>query len=132
VLPQVDNGLIQYVGEVDQARKRELRCRARCLLAPITWPEPFGLFMVEAMACGTPVVALNWGAAPEVVRHGVTGYVVETVAEMAEVVKQVSEIDSNRCLRYVKENFGVSRLANDYLDAYQRILMAEENLTSAL
>jgi glycosyltransferase involved in cell wall biosynthesis len=130
VLPQVDNDLIQYVGEADQARKRELLCRARCLLASITWPEPFGLFMVEAMACGTPVVAFNRGAAPEVVCHGVTGYVVETVAEMAEAVQQIHQIDPNRCRRHVKENFGVSRLADDYLDAYQRILTAE-SLTPA-
>jgi glycosyltransferase involved in cell wall biosynthesis len=131
VLSQVDNDSIQYVGEADQARKRELLCRARCLLAPITWPEPFGLFMVEAMACGTPVVAFNRGAAPEVVRHGVTGYVVETVAEMAEAVQQVSEIDPVSCRRHVKENFGVSRLADDYLDAYQRILTVEKSLTPA-
>jgi glycosyltransferase involved in cell wall biosynthesis len=125
VLPQVDNDLIQYVGEADQARKRELLCGARCLLASITWPEPFGLFMVEAMACGTPVVAFNRGAAPEVVRHGVTGYVVETVAEMAEAVQQIHQIDPNICRRHVEENFNASRLASDYLAAYQRILTAE-------
>ncbi len=127
VLPQVDNDLIQYVGEADQARKRELLCGARCLLASITWPEPFGLFMVEAMACGTPVVAFNRGAAPEVVCHGITGYVVETVAEMAEAVQQVHQIDPNICRRHVEENFNVSRLANDYLATYQRILTAETN-----
>jgi glycosyltransferase involved in cell wall biosynthesis len=125
VLPQVDNDLIQYVGEVDQARKRELLCRARCLLASITWPEPFGLFMVEAMACGTPVVAFNRGAAPEVVRHGITGYVVETVAEMAEAVQKVPQISPSSCRRHVEENFSMSRLADDYLAAYQRILEAE-------
>jgi glycosyltransferase involved in cell wall biosynthesis len=125
VLPQVDNDLIQYVGEADQTRKRELLCGAECLLAPITWPEPFGLFMVEAMACGTPVVAFNRGAAHEVVRHGVTGYVVETVAEMAEAAQQVHQIDPNRCRRHVEENFDVSRMADDYLAAYQGILMAE-------
>jgi glycosyltransferase involved in cell wall biosynthesis len=125
VLPQVDNDLIQYVGEVDQARKRELLCGARCLLASINWPEPFGLFMVEAMACGTPVVAFNRGSAPEVVRHGVTGYVVETVAEMAEAVQKVHQINPSSCRRHVEESFSVSRLADDYLAAYQRILAAE-------
>jgi glycosyltransferase involved in cell wall biosynthesis len=104
VPPQVDNDLIQYVGEADQTRKRELLCGARCLLASINWPEPFGLFTVEGMACGTPVVAFNRGAAPEVVRHGVTGYVVETVAEMAEAAQQVSELDPNNCRRHVAES----------------------------
>jgi glycosyltransferase involved in cell wall biosynthesis len=125
VLPQVDNDLIQYVGEADQVRKRELLCGARCLLASITWPEPFGLFMVEAMACGTPVVAFNRGSAPEVVRHGITGYVVETVAEMAGAVQRVHQIEPNICRRHVEENFNISRLADDYLAAYQRILAAE-------
>jgi glycosyltransferase involved in cell wall biosynthesis len=127
VLPQVDNDLIQYVGEADQARKRELLCGARCLLASIAWPEPFGLFMVEAMACGTPVVAFNRGAVPEVVRHGITGYVVETAAEMAEAVQQVHQIDPNSCRRHVEENFNVSRLASDYLTAYQRILTVNQS-----
>ena len=69
VLPKVDGDQIQYVGEVDFHRKRELLSKAYCLLAPITWPEPFGLFMVESMACGTPVLAFNRGAAPEVIKH---------------------------------------------------------------
>ena len=89
VLPHVDGDMIRYVGEAGYHYKRELVAGAHCLLASVTWPEPFGLFMVEAMACGAPVVAFNRGATPEVVLHGVTGYVVETMDEMVEAVRQV-------------------------------------------
>ena len=125
VVPHVDGDGVQYLGEADYQRKRELLVRARCLLAPITWDEPFGLYMVEAMACGTPVVVFDRGSAPEVVRHGVTGYVVNTVAEMAEAVRQVPQIDPKNCRDHVVRNFDVPRMVDDYLSAYQRVLEAE-------
>ncbi len=122
VLPNVDGDMILYAGEVDYYRKRELMLQARCLLAPICWDEPFGLFMVEAMACGTPVVAFNRGAAPEVVKHGETGFIVTTLDEMAEAVAEVDRIDPRRCREHVQQSFGVSRMGDDYLAAYDRIL----------
>jgi len=122
VMPGVDGDQIQYVGEADYYRKRELLAQAYCLLAPITWPEPFGLFFIEAMACGTPVVVFNRGSAPEVVRHGETGFVVDTVDEMAEAVDRVYQIDRRHCREYVERNFNAPRMADDYLQAYQRIL----------
>ncbi len=124
VLPQIDGDQIQYVGEADQERKRDLMTRARCLLAPICWPEPFGLFMIEAMACGTPVVAFNRGAAPEIVRNGETGYVVDTIGEMLDAVNKVHDIDAQRCREHVELNFNVPRLADDYLAAYQCVMTA--------
>jgi glycosyltransferase involved in cell wall biosynthesis len=105
VLPHVDGSLIQYVGEADYSSKRQLLSRACCLLAPITWPEPFGLFMVEAMACGTPVVVFNRGSAPEVVRHGVTGFVVDTLEEMVEAASQVKRLDPRACRQHVEHYF---------------------------
>lgn len=126
VLPHVDGDMIQYVGEADYQRKRELFAEARCLLAPITWPEPFGLFMVEAMACGTPVVAFSRGAAPEVVHHGVTGYVVETLDQMADAVQRVHTIDPRHCREHVERHFDVPRMVDDYLAAYERILASED------
>ena len=124
VLPQIDGDQIQYIGEANQEQKRELLTRTRCLLAPICWPEPFGLFMIEAMACGTPVVAFNRGAAPEVVRNGETGYVVDTIGEMIDAVNKVHDIDAQRCREHVKRNFSVPRLADDYLAAYQSVMIA--------
>jgi len=125
VMPEVDGDQIQYVGEADYHRKRELLSQAYCLIAPITWPEPFGLFFVEAMACGTPVVTFNRGSAPEVVSHGETGFVVETLDEMADAVDQVYEINRRRCREYVEERFDVPRMVDDYLRAYELVLSKE-------
>jgi glycosyltransferase involved in cell wall biosynthesis len=85
--------------------------------------------MVEAMACGTPVVALKRGSAPEVVCHGVTGFVVNTLEEMMDAIGQVNHIDPKRCREYVERRFDVPRMADDYLLAYQRILEAEGKLS---
>jgi glycosyltransferase involved in cell wall biosynthesis len=127
VLPLVDGSLVHYVGEADYHAKRELLSRASCLLAPITWPEPFGLFMAEAMACGTPVVVFNRGAAPEVVRHGVTGFVVDTLDEMVQATRRVGLLDQLACRRHVEHRFSVKRMTDDYLGAYRRIRAAASN-----
>ena len=126
VLPEVDGELIEYVGEADQRRKRQLLSEAYCLLAPIDWPEPFGLFMVEAMASGTPVIAFNRGSVPEVVVDGETGYVVDTPEQMAAAVQQVDHIDRSRCRQHVVEKFDAPRMVDDYMAAYQRIMSASE------
>ena len=122
ILPEVDGDRIQYVGEADYERKRELLPRAHCLLAPITWEEPFGLFLVEAMACGTPVVVFDRGAAPEVVKHDETGFVVHTLDEMVAAVDRADRIDPKRCRQHVERHFDVPRLVDDYVAAYQRVL----------
>ena len=125
VLPHVDGHQIQYVGEVEHAQKWQLLSQAGCLLAPLCWPEPFGLVMVEAMACGTPVIALNRGSVPEVVAHGKTGFVVNTVEEMVEAVRQVHRIDPYRCREHVEQNFNVTQMVDSYLAAYDHILQTE-------
>ncbi len=122
VLPKIDGRQVQYVGEADYHQKRELMSQARCLLAPITWEEPFGLFMIEAMACGTPVVAFARGAAPELVVDGVTGFVVDTFQEMVDAVGKVHMIDPVRCREHVEARFGVRRMVSQYLEAYERVL----------
>jgi glycosyltransferase involved in cell wall biosynthesis len=122
VLPQVDGDQIQYVGEADSHLKRELLAQAYCLLAPITWAEPFGLFMAEAMACGTPVIALGRGAAPEVVKHGETGLIVHSLEEMAEAVSRVHTIDPHRCREHVERHFDVPIMTDRYLATYEFVL----------
>ena len=122
VLPKIDGHQVQYVGEADYNLKRELMSQAHCLLAPITWEEPFGLFMIEAMACGTPVVAFARGAAPELVVDGVTGFVVDTFQEMVNAVGKVHMIDPVRCREHVESRFGVRRMVNRYVEAYERIV----------
>ena len=125
IMPQVDGDIVQYFGEADAEQKRELFANALCLLMPITWPEPFGLVMVEAMACGTPVIALDKGAAPEIVLYGETGFIAENVEQMLEAVGKVNRIDRSRCREHVERNFDVPRMADDYLRAYEWILEAE-------
>jgi glycosyltransferase involved in cell wall biosynthesis len=122
ILPKVDGDQIKYVGEADFDRKIELMTGAYCLLAPITWPEPFGLFMIEAMACGTPVVVLNQGSAREVVRHGQTGFIVNNLIEMTEAVEKIQGIDRAACRKHVEQRFDAPRMASDYLKAYEHVL----------
>lgn len=124
VMPHVDGRRITYAGEADVGRKTELLRAAHCLLAPITWNEPFGLFLVEAMACGTPVVAFCRGAVPEVLEHGVTGYVVDDLESMCAAVELASHIDPAACRKRAEERFDVSIMVDGYEAAYRRILAA--------
>jgi glycosyltransferase involved in cell wall biosynthesis len=122
VYPRVDGDLIKYVGEVGFNKKVELMMGAYCLLAPITWPEPFGLFMIEAMACGTPVIALNHGSVPEVVKDGESGFVVNSLVEMVEAVPRARNINSKSCREWVEQHFDAPRMANEYLKAYDLVI----------
>lgn len=122
VQPYVDGDQVRFLGEADHCHKRKLMAEACCLVAPITWDEPFGLFLVEAMACGTPVVVFNRGSAAEVVKDGETGYVVNTVEEMAEAVEKIDQIDKKRCREHVECHFDVPRMVSDYVAAYERII----------
>jgi glycosyltransferase involved in cell wall biosynthesis len=125
VWPLLDNEQIIYVGEADAQQKRELLCNASCLLAPIIWPEPFGLFMVEAQACGTPVIAFRHGAAPEVVCHERSGFIVADVDEMVDTVSRIEAISPYECRMFVEEKFNVERMVDDYVQAYESVLAAE-------
>jgi glycosyltransferase involved in cell wall biosynthesis len=119
VKPCVDGVNVTYVGEVSGAPKQDLFARARTLLMPIRWSEPFGLVMVEAMACGTPVIAFPEGAAPEIVADGETGLLVADEHEMAAAIGRVGELDAARCREHVRERFDVSAVAASYESAYR-------------
>jgi len=121
VRDQIDGDQIIFFGEADAQQKRELYKQAKCLLMPLCWEEPFGLVMPEAMACGTPVVALRRGSAAEIVADGETGFVVDTVDEMVEAVRDVSRIDPYRCREHVQANFGPEAMAQAYVDIYEEL-----------
>jgi glycosyltransferase involved in cell wall biosynthesis len=120
VEPHVDGDRIRYIGEVGE-EKRDLYAGARALLMPIRWPEPFGLVMTEAMACGTPVIAFPEGSAPELVLDGETGFVVEDEHEMADAVGRLDEIDLARCRSSAEERFDVAPVAGAYECAYELV-----------
>jgi glycosyltransferase involved in cell wall biosynthesis len=116
---------VEFVGEVGGASKDAFLGDALALLFPIEWEEPFGLVMIESMACGTPVVAFRRGSVPEVVTHGVTGFVVDDVPGAVEAVRATATLDRRACRRAFAERFGVARMASDYLGVYRRLVVGE-------
>jgi glycosyltransferase involved in cell wall biosynthesis len=120
VEPHVDGEQIKYVGEVGE-EKGDLYAGASALLMPIRWPEPFGLVMTEAMACGTPVIAFPEGSAPEIVLDGETGFVVDDEHEMAAAVGSLDEIEPARCRESARERFDVTTVAEEYERAYETV-----------
>jgi glycosyltransferase involved in cell wall biosynthesis len=118
IRPLLDHPSVEYVGEVSDAEKWELLADALCLLFPIDWPEPFGLALIEALACGTPVVARPGGAVADIVRDGEVGFLADTVEELVAAVKRVDLLDRRRCRRYVEENFSVQVMADRYEAVY--------------
>ncbi|MFF5212370.1 glycosyltransferase family 4 protein [Streptosporangium sp. NPDC000396] len=121
IRPRLGPG-VEYVGEADATRKRELLSAARCLVFPILWEEPFGMVMIEAMACGTPVVALDRGAVPEVVVDGVTGFVRHHPDELPEAVEAVGTIDPYACRAHVARHFDVEVMTERYERVYRQVI----------
>jgi glycosyltransferase involved in cell wall biosynthesis len=122
--PQVDGQLVQLVGEVDDAKKQPFLADAAALLFPIDWPEPFGLVMIEAMACGTPVIAYRSGSVPEVVEHGVTGFVVENEEQAIKAVGELGRLDRRRVRARFEERFSAKRMAREYEGKYREMIAA--------
>ncbi len=121
VEPLLGDG-IEYVGEIGHDDKVRLLGAATALVNPIRWPEPFGLVMIEALACGTPVLAFDQGSAPEIVEDGVTGFVSRTVEEMASDVTRVAELDRRACRRAAETRFSTERMVRDHLAVYERLV----------
>lgn len=120
IKPYLDEN-IQYVGFVPYRELQEYYRNAKATLMPVKWEEPFGLVMTESMACGTPVLAFRRGSVPEIVVDGKTGFIVNTVDEMAEAVKKIDQIDRRACREHVEKNFCIERMVEGYEDAFLKI-----------
>jgi glycosyltransferase involved in cell wall biosynthesis len=118
ITPMLAHPLIEYVGEIGDAEKPAFLGGAAALLFPIDWPEPFGLVMIEAMACGTPVVAFGCGSAPEVVDDGVTGYIVKDADAAVAAVGAIENLDRREVRRRFDRRFSATAMARGYLDVY--------------
>ena len=121
IRPLLDHPLIRFVGEIGDRDKDDFLGNARALLMPIDWPEPFGLAMIEAMACGTPVIAYPHGSVPEIVDHGVTGFIVRDQREAVAAARNVDRIDRRRCRQVFEQRFSARVMAARYLDVYHEL-----------
>lgn len=120
---------IKWIDEVNEEERNKLMSGARCFLHPVTWREPFGLTMIEAMACGCPVVGFNRGAVPEIIKTGETGYVVEDIEGMIEAVENIHAIDRAKCREHALANFNAGRMAEGYENIYKTLLEQNDSGT---
>jgi glycosyltransferase involved in cell wall biosynthesis len=125
IRPLLDDPLVEFIGEIGEKEKAELLGNAYALLFPIDWVEPFGLVMIEAMACGTPVIAFRRGSVPEVIDDGVTGFIVDGIEESLQALDKVHDFDRERCRKVFEQRFSTARMAGDYLKIYERLLEAK-------
>lgn len=126
VKPQIDGKLIEYIGTVGREEKNELLANAMAMLFPIQWDEPFGLVLIESMACGTPVLAMPGGSVEEIVKEGVSGHIRRTVEELAVCAKNL-KFDPKIVRDYAKQNFSTERMVADYLQLYSEVISPHES-----
>jgi glycosyltransferase involved in cell wall biosynthesis len=122
IRPLLDNPLVDYVGEISEEEKSDFLGGARALLFPIDWPEPFGIVMIEALACGVPVVAFRGGSVPEVIDDGVTGFIVDTLEDAIDATRRVQRLDRGACRAAFERRFTVQRMAADYATLYDAVI----------
>src|SRR6266487_487916 len=125
VEPLLNESYVEWVGEISDHQKNDFLGKAYVLLFPINWPEPFGLVMIEAMACGTPVIAYDRGSVPEIMENGVTGFVVTELDQAVEATRRVRDVSRAGCRKVFKKRFTAGRMANDYADVYERMVHAD-------
>ncbi len=118
IKPLLDHPLVEFIGEIGEREKQELLGGAYALLFPIDWPEPFGLVMIEALACGTPVIAFRNGSVPEIIEDGTTGFVVTSLEQAADAVRRVDSLRRADCRRSFEKRFTASRMAGNYVAEY--------------
>jgi glycosyltransferase involved in cell wall biosynthesis len=119
--PFLDGQMVQFVGEVNDSGKADFLGHAKALLFPIDWPEPFGLVMIEAMACGTPVIALRRGSVPEIIENGVTGFIVENEDQAIEAIEGIGTLDRHHIRAEFERRFSVQRMAQAYIRCYEQV-----------
>lgn len=122
IKPKLKHPLIEFVGEIGEKEKNEFLGNALALIFPIDWPEPFGLVMIEAMACGTPVIAFKNGSVPEVVDEGITGFIVNNLNEGIEAVKKINKLSRIKTREIFEKKYSVERMVRDYLEIYEGLL----------
>jgi glycosyltransferase involved in cell wall biosynthesis len=128
--PLLDHPLIEFIGEISDAEKNDFVGNALALVCPYDWPEPFGLVLIEALACGTPVLAYHRGSIPEVIEDGTTGFVCENLSAMVASVERLGGIDRRRCRASFEERFTADRMARDYVALYERIIEDRAAMTT--
>jgi glycosyltransferase involved in cell wall biosynthesis len=121
IAPMIKSGNVEYIGEINDNEKSEFLSGATALLVPIDWPEPFGLVMIEAMACGTPVIAFNRGSVPEIIEDGLTGFIVEDTNGAIGAVDRLGQLSRQKIRRRFEERFTARRMAQDYLSVYRSL-----------
>ncbi len=119
--PMLSEPHVEFIGEIDERQKADFLGGAMALLFPVDWPEPFGLVMIEAFSCGTPVVALRNGSIPEVIDHGTTGFVCESVDEAVAALERVPSLPRTACRQLFERRYSAARMARDYVDVYRRL-----------
>jgi glycosyltransferase involved in cell wall biosynthesis len=129
--PLMNDSGVEFLGEIGFPEKNELLGRAAALLFPITWPEPFGIVMIEAMACGTPVIAYPQGSVPEVIEDGLTGFIVQDADDAAKAVQKVGSFDRAACRRRFEERFSASLMSSHYLRLYETLVGSQGEPTPA-
>lgn len=132
IKPVIDGQLVEYIGEICEADKKDFLGNALALIFPIDWEEPFGLVMIEAMSCGTPIIAFSRGSVPEVIRDGISGFMVHDIEGAVRALAKIGTLNRRLCRDYFEEKFTASRMATDYVAAYKRIISAGSVETEVL
>ena len=131
IRPLLDHPGIEFLGEIGFPEKNDFLGNATAVLFPVSWPEPFGLVMIEAMACGTPVIAYRMGSVPEVIADGISGYIVSDLDGAVEAVKKIDQLDRRKVRKHFEQNFTADRMAKDYLKIYERLMSRKKTPLAA-
>ena len=132
VVPLLQHPLVTYLGEIDDSEKGDFLGNAYALLFPIDWPEPIGLLMIEAMVCGTPVIAYRHGSVPEIMQYGVTGFIIDDMEEAILATERVPTLHRVHCHQWFEQHFSAQGMAKDYVTIYQRLIDRQPKLSYAM